>query len=252
MPIPITDQDFNNLIEALLGRLRDFWNRLTPEQRRQLESLYIALGQAINALRAGGLAGARANLIPVLEKLREFLAALTRLGGSEALKIRIRLIINMIGQFLKALGGETAAGAAAEVVGGSLKIGSVTITGITAVTVTALLIEIIAVLIGLFLWWEYCEKEAGSAPLPFGGPPCGATALPVARGLSDWDLSWGAVRSWNNLMDSVRQKAASYPCAGQCASGTCKGSPAITNWSQTRLFLGTYSSCTFDVYCECL
>jgi hypothetical protein len=62
----------------------------------------------------------------------------------------------------------------------------------------------------------------------------------------------GAVRSWNNLMTDVRKTAAGYPCTGPCASGACTGVPAIITYNQTRLVFVTYSSCTFDVYCECV
>jgi len=256
MPLPITEQDFENLIESLLNNLKAFWERLTPEQQRELISVYVGLCDALVALKAGGLAGARANLIGVLEKIRELLAGLMRLGGSEALKVRLQLITNTIQQFMKALGGETAVGGGATATAGggtSITIGSVTVTGITAVTVAALLIELIVIFIGLYLWWDYCEKQAGTAPLPYGGRPCG-NGKPVATNLSDWDISYGAVRSWNNLMEAVRKTAATSKCpAGSCPAGkTCTGSPAIQTWSQTRLGFATYSSCTFDVYCECL
>jgi len=247
MPIQISEQDIQDLVDLLLEQIRKLWDRLTPEQKKELEAAYIALGQALNALRAGGLAGARGNLIAVLEKLRELAAGLIRLGGSGALQIRLQQAMSLIQQFLKALAGETAAGAG----GTSISIGSVTVTGITAVTVGALLIELIVIFVGLYLWYEYCEKQAGTAPLPFGGKSCG-NGKPVAQGLKDWDISWGAVRSWNNLMAAVRATAATYSCPGKCATGKCMGVPAIIDYDQTSLFLGTYSSCTFDVYCECV
>jgi hypothetical protein len=54
MPIQISEQDLIDLVDVLLEQMRKLWERLTPEQRRELEAAYIALGQALNALRAGG------------------------------------------------------------------------------------------------------------------------------------------------------------------------------------------------------
>ena len=150
--------------------------------------------------------------------------------------------MSLIQQFLKALGGETAVGAG----GTSISIGSVTITGITTVTVGALLIELIAIFVGSISGTSTARSRLVTAPLPFGGKSCG-NGKPVAQGLKDWDISSGAVRSWNNLMAKVRGTAATYSCPGTCATGKCTGcSPAIIDYDQTSLFLGTYSSCTFE------
>lgn len=245
--MPISEKDLEDLIAELLRQIEKFWDSLSPEQKRELEAAYIALGQALNALKTGGLAAARGNLLAVLEKLRELIAGIIRLGGSGPLYVRLQILTNWIQKYLAALGGETAGATA----GGSISFGPVMITGITTATVAILLIELIAIFVGLYLWYDYCEKQAGTAPLPFGGRPCG-NGKPVASGLKEWVVSYGGVRSWNHLMENVRKTAASYSCPGNCATGKCTGVPAIIDTDQTSLVFLSYCSCTFDVYCECV
>jgi len=231
------------LLEELLDKL---WGKIPPDAQARLRDLYIALRQAIMQARQAGVAGAGPALITLIERLQAFLARLRGVWPNRFWETYIKDLVARLGQLLR-----LATGAAAGEAGGTVVIGGVTITGITAATVAALLFEVVIVVFGLILWWDYWAEVSERTDAPLGGKPCG-DPMPVAQGLTEWDISWGTARSWRNLMAKVRKTAETYQCKGDCDTGECKGSAAITDFDQTRALFVTHSWCRFDVYCECL
>ena len=126
-----------------------------------------------------------------------------------------------------------------------------TITGITVGTVALLLIEIVALIGMLVLWWEYWKDRTEEPADLYGGKPCG-NGQPVAQGIKVTDTSWGTRRSWDNLMDKAKARAKEEACQGDCENGNCIGVPAVMDFDQTRLVVATHSWLIMDVYCECI
>lgn len=236
-------------MEQLLERL---WKELAPAQRAALQELYKALQLAIGAARAGGPAAARATLIALAERLQAFIGGLMRIFDNDFLRSQLRWLVSRIHVYLAHLGagaagaeagGAAGAGAGA---GGGAVIGGLTVAGLFIV-----LIEIVVALLALILWAMHVKETHKAPPTHVAGPSCGSP-LPIATGLTEWDISVGTLNSWQNLMAKMRKRAALYPCKGSCASGRCTGNPAVMDFDQTRAFLVTHSWARFDVYCECL
>lgn len=249
----LSPEQVEELMKLLEKALEQIWNSLPPEARQRLMDLYINLRQAITAVRNAGPGQLTAALIALLERIQAFLARLIGVWDNFIARARLSWLIGRIEIYLKAhlaAGGAAAEGGAAAAEGGAAAGGSAAGIGLAGVLI--ILLEIIVLLIGLYYWHDYWKGVSTTPPTPYGGRPCGTSRAPVATGLSDWDISVGTARSWNNLMEKCRATAASYACSGTCASGTCKGVPAIQDFDQTRLFLGTYSWAKFDVYCECV
>jgi hypothetical protein len=231
-------------IEQLLERL---WKELTAAQRAQLQALYAALQAAIVAARAGGPAAARATLIALVEALQAFIGGLMRIFDDFFLRSQLRWLVSRIHVYLAGMG-SAAAGAEA---GGTAAGGATVIGGLTVAGLAIVLVEIVAVLLALIIWAVHVKETHKAPPTHVAGPSCG-NPMPVATGLTEWDISVGTLNSWENLMAKMRKRAALYPCAGACASGKCTGNPAVMDFDQTRAFLVTHSWARFDVYCECL
>lgn len=251
----LSPEQLEALLREMEQMLERIWNKLPPDRRAQMDALYRALRDAIQAARAAGPAAARSNLIAIAERLQAFIAHLLRYFDSWFIRDQLKWLVHRIYLHLRALGpggaGAVIAGGEAAAAGGSITVGGVTIAGIGAATVGALLIEILIILYGLSWWWDYWERISETPAAPVGGASCGGT-MPVAQGLTDWDISWGSARSWKNLMAKMRKTAAGYACPGTCKTGTCTGNPAVMDFDQTRLGVATYSWARFDVYCECL
>ncbi len=251
----LSPEQLEALLKQMEQMLERIWDKMPPDRKAAAEALYRALRDAIQAARAGGPAAARANLVAIAERLQAFVAHLLRYFDNWFIRDQLKWLVHRIYVHLRALGpggaGAVAAGAEAAAAGGTFTIGGVTVAGITAATLAALLIELLIIVYGLSCWWDYWKEISETPAEPVGGVSCGGT-MPIAVSLTAWDISWGTARGWENLMAKMRKAAAALPCPGACKTGTCTGNPAVMTFDQTRLGIVTYSSATFDVYCECL
>lgn len=254
MPEPAPDLSPEQL-EKLLGEieriLQRIWDSLTPEQKARLEAMYLQLRAAVQAARTAGPAAARETLLAILEKLQEFIGALMREAKSWFARDQLRWLVSRIYEHMKAIGPSAGAGAAAAETAGAGGAGAVA-GGLTLGGILILILWILGCILGLVMWGLHVADDHDKTPTPVGGPSCG-NPLPVAQGLTEWDISVGTLNSWENLMAKMRKRAAQYPCgSGACASGKCTGNPAVMDFDQTRMLFATYSWARFDVYCECL
>jgi hypothetical protein len=242
----LTPDEAQRIIDELEAALRQLWDRLTPDQKRQLEEHFLRVWQAIAAIRAAIAAGG-AGLAEAISGLgaamRGLIWRLHRIGA--ALEELFAALVNIAGRFGAALAPE-AGGAAAT--GG----------GISAAAFAAVFFLILSL---IFLGWRIgvalVDKYGMTPPPAPSGEPCVGDPGAATEEFEVTGRSfWGSEPAFQNAMRKARLKCATRAdrCHGPCAQAGDKCLPNVSVQTADYHSRLAYSSVdlTFRCPCECL
>jgi hypothetical protein len=242
----LTPDEAQRIIDELEEVLRRLWERLTPEQKRQLEEHFLRVWQAIAAIRAAIAAGG-AGLSEAISSLgaamRGLIWRLYRIGA--ALEDLFAQLVRIVGRFA---GGLAPEGGGAAATGG----------GITAAGLAAFLFMLLSL---IFLGWRIgvalVDKYGMTPPPAPSGEPCAGDPGAATEEFEVTGRSiWGSEPAFQNAMRKARLKCATraHRCHGNCPQAGDKCLPNVSVQTAEYHSRLAYSSVdlTFRCPCECL
>ncbi|MBI3576175.1 MAG: hypothetical protein HY083_11085 [Gammaproteobacteria bacterium] len=246
--MPLTPEELEWLLRELEAALRELWERLTPEQRRQLEERFLRVWSAIRDARNAGPAALAAAIQAIGDAMRGLIGRLARIGAP--LEGLFGRLLGILGRFINLLG-PAGAGAEGGAAGGAAVAGGVTVGAVLAVLFAVL--AVIAAVISIY------SEATTEVELPPGGVPCGLNSRDgIEMATIDRAITVRAIGTRTSLNKAIREAQAlcvqdSQKCKGTCPAGSnCKPVVSVQSWEQWYRVFWTTTRIVFRCPCECV